>query len=143
MRWLYYSDIIVAFFSIDTLNVIYRTHMLILLVCLPQIYVHSSSYTLLITGNSLKNNNDGNFLQKSSAKKTKIAAIFHFNAMRVCKTQFHWSSQMEWLWINQSAFRIQTAWSVTWDHGRTHEACHKDRKCSFSPDHAKFFQTET
>ncbi len=48
------SDIIVASFSIDTLNVIYRSHTLILLVCLPQICVHSSSYTSLIKGNALK-----------------------------------------------------------------------------------------
>ncbi len=76
MRWLYYGDIVVASFSIDTLNVIYRSHMLILLVCLPQIYVQSSSYTSLITGNALKNNNDRNFQQKSSAEKIKIAVIF-------------------------------------------------------------------
>ncbi len=31
------SDIVVASFSIDTLNVIYCSHTLILLVCLPQI----------------------------------------------------------------------------------------------------------
>ncbi len=50
----------------------------------------------------LKNNNDGNFLQKSSAKN-KIATIFYVNTMRVCKMQFHWSSRMEWPRINQSA----------------------------------------
>ncbi len=50
----------------------------------------------------LKNNNDGNFLQKSSAEKTKIATIFYVNAMQVCKMQFHWSSWMEWPGINQS-----------------------------------------
>ncbi len=76
MRWLYYSDIVVASFSSDTLKVIYHSDMLILLVCLQQIYVQSSSYTSLITGNALKNNNDGNFLQKSSVEKNKIVAIF-------------------------------------------------------------------
>ncbi len=76
MRWLYYSDIVVASFSSDTLKVIYHSDMLILLVCLRQIYVQSSSYTSLITGNALKNNNDGNFLQKSSVEKNKIVAIF-------------------------------------------------------------------
>ncbi len=76
--------------SFDTLNVIYRSHMLILLVCLPQIYVHSSPYASLIIRNALKYNNDGNFLQKSSAEKTKIAAIFYFYATWVCKMQFHW-----------------------------------------------------
>ncbi len=49
----YSSDIVVASSSIDTLNVIYHSHMLILLVCLPQIYVHSSPYTSLITRNAL------------------------------------------------------------------------------------------
>ncbi len=51
-----YSDIVVAMASsnFDTLNVIYWSHTLILLVCLPQIYVHSSRYTLLITRNALK-----------------------------------------------------------------------------------------
>ncbi len=39
MSWLYFSDIIVASSSIDTLNVIYHIHTLILLVCLPQRYV--------------------------------------------------------------------------------------------------------
>ncbi len=45
-----YSDIIVvmASSSFDTLNVIYCSHMLIKLVCLPQIYVHSSPYTQLV-----------------------------------------------------------------------------------------------
>ncbi len=64
-----------ASYSIDTLNVIYCSCMPILLVSLPQKYVHSSPYTSLITGNALKNNNDDNFLQKSSTEK-KIAAIF-------------------------------------------------------------------
>ncbi len=35
--------------SIDSLNVIYRQHTLILHVCFLQIYVHSSPYTSLIT----------------------------------------------------------------------------------------------
>ncbi len=72
----YNCDIVVASFSSDTLNVIYRSHSLILLVCLPQIYVHLSSYTSLITGNALKNNNNDNFVQKLSAEKNKIAVIF-------------------------------------------------------------------
>ncbi len=45
----------------------------------------------------------GNFLQKSSAEKNKIATICYVNATWVCKTQFHWSSWMEWPGINQSA----------------------------------------
>ncbi len=49
-----HSDIVVVYSSIDTLNVIYRQHTLILLVFLLQIYVHSSPYTLLITRNALK-----------------------------------------------------------------------------------------
>ncbi len=57
----------------------------------------------------LKNNNDSNCLQKSSAEKNKIAIIFYVNATQICKMQFHWSSQMEWPGINQSAFTIQTA----------------------------------
>ncbi len=88
--------------SIDTLNVIYRSHTLILLVSLLQIYVHLSTYTSLITRNALKNNNGCNFLQKSSAE-TKIAAIFYVNVIQIWKTQFHWSSRMEWPGINQSA----------------------------------------
>ncbi len=47
-------------------------------------------------------NNDDNSLQKPSTE-TKIAAIFYVNATRVCKMQFHWSSQMERPGINQSA----------------------------------------
>ncbi len=47
-----YSDIVVARF--DMLNVIYSLHTLILLVCLPQIYVHSSPNTSLITRNALE-----------------------------------------------------------------------------------------
>ncbi len=43
----------VASYSIDTLNVIYRLHTLIVLVCLLQIYVHSSPYTPLMTRNAL------------------------------------------------------------------------------------------
>ncbi len=35
----------------------------------------------------------------------KTAAIFYLNATRVCKTEFHWSSRMEWPWINQSALQ--------------------------------------
>ncbi len=50
----YSSDIVVTSSSIDTLNVTYRSHMLILLGWLPQIYVHSSPDTSLITGNALK-----------------------------------------------------------------------------------------
>ncbi len=96
----------VASYSIDTLNVIYRSHTSILLACLPQKYVHLSPYTSLITRNTeecfKKNYNDENFLQKSSTEK-KIAAIFYFCVSRVCKTQFHWSSRMEWQGINQSA----------------------------------------
>ncbi len=34
---------------------------------------------------------------------TKIAAIFYVNATQVYKTQFNWSSLMEWPGINQSA----------------------------------------
>ncbi len=51
-----YSDIVVDMASsgFDMLNVIYRSHMLILLICLPQIYVHSSPYTSLITRKALK-----------------------------------------------------------------------------------------
>ncbi len=89
--------------SFDMLNVIYCSHMLILLVYLLQIYVHSSPYISLIIRNALKYNNDGNFLQKSSAEMTKIADIFYVNATWVCKTQFHWSSWMEWPGINQLA----------------------------------------
>ncbi len=109
------SDIILASFSIDILNVIYRSHTLILLVCLLQIYVHSSSYTSLITGNALKNNNDGNFLQKSSTMKTKIAAIFYVNATLVCKMQFHWSSRMEWPGINQSVMIFLPPCALVYD----------------------------
>ncbi len=42
-------------------------------------------------------------VQKSSAEKTKIAAIFYVYATLICKTQFHWSLQMKWPGINQSA----------------------------------------
>ncbi len=50
----------------------------------------------------LKNNNDGNCLQKSSTEKNKIAAIYmkvqcySDLAVHICKMQFHWSSWMEW-----------------------------------------------
>ncbi len=33
----------------------------------------------------------------------KITAIFEFSAPQIFKTQFYWSSQMEWPRINQSA----------------------------------------
>ncbi len=46
------SDIVVASSNIDTLNVIYHSHTVILLVCLLQIYVHSSPYTSIITKNA-------------------------------------------------------------------------------------------
>ncbi len=47
------SDIVVASSNIDMFNVIYHSHKVILLVCLPQIYVHSSLYiTSLITKNA-------------------------------------------------------------------------------------------
>ncbi len=55
------------------------------------------------TGRFVRYNNDSNFLQKSSAEKTKIATIFYLNARQVCKMQFHWSSQLKWQRINQSA----------------------------------------
>ncbi len=72
-----HNDIIVASYSIDTFNVIYCPHMLILLICLRQIYVYSSPNTSLITRNALKNNNDGNCFQKSSTAKNKITTIFY------------------------------------------------------------------
>ncbi len=50
-----------------------------------------------------KKNYYGTFLQKSSAEKNEIAAIYYVNVTRVCKRQFHWSSWMEWPGINQSA----------------------------------------
>ncbi len=43
------GDIIVASSRIDMFNVIYHWHMLNLLFCLPQLYVHSSPYTPVIT----------------------------------------------------------------------------------------------
>ncbi len=43
------------------------------------------------------------FSRNHQPEKNKIAAIFYVNAMQVCKTQFHWSSLMEWPRINQSA----------------------------------------
>ncbi len=45
-----------------------------------------------------KNNNNGNRVKKiiTGAEKTKIAAIFEIYVSRICKTQFHWSSWMEW-----------------------------------------------
>ncbi len=62
----------------------------------------------------LKNNNNGNFLQKSSAE-TKIASIFYVNATWVCKTQFHWSSRMEWLGINQSVTIFMLPCALVYD----------------------------
>ncbi len=50
----YSKDIVMAFHSIDTLNVIYRSYTPILLVCVPQKYVHLSPYSSLITRNALK-----------------------------------------------------------------------------------------
>ncbi len=44
----------VATYIIDMLNVIYCSHMPILLACLLQEYVHLSPYTSLISRNALK-----------------------------------------------------------------------------------------
>ncbi len=57
----------------------------------------------------------GNFLQKSSAEKTKIATNFYVNATQVCKTQFHWSSRMEWPGINQSAMIFLSPCALAYD----------------------------
>ncbi len=98
------SDIVVASISIDRLNVIYRSHILILLVCfIIYMFTYLPPYIVNHQECLKKINNDSNFLQKSSAEKNKIAAIFYVNATQVCKTQFHWSSRMEWPGINQSA----------------------------------------
>ncbi len=44
-----------------------------------------------------------------------MAAIFYVNAMQVYKTQFHSSSQMEWLGINQSATIFLPPCAIAYD----------------------------
>ncbi len=43
------------------------------------------------------------FSRNHQPRRPKIATIVYVNAMQVCKMQFYWSSQIEWLGINQSA----------------------------------------
>ncbi len=43
------------------------------------------------------------FSRNHQLRRPKIATIFYVNVTQVCKTQFHWSSRMEWPGINQSA----------------------------------------
>ncbi len=55
-------------------------------------------------------------------RRTRLPSSLNVNASQIGKMQFHWLLRMEWPGINQSAFRIQMAWTVTCDDGGMHEA---------------------
>ncbi len=74
--------------SFDTLNVIYRLYTLILLVCLPQIYVHSSPYTSLIIRNALKYNNDSNFSRNHQPRRPRLPPFFMLIPHRFVRRNF-------------------------------------------------------
>ncbi len=69
----------------------------------------------------------------TGAETNKIAAIFE-NTPRICKTQCHWSSRMEWLGINQSASAphgicTRISCFIVWGRGWTKKiACNWSRK---------------
>ncbi len=60
----------------------------------------------------------------------KIVAILE-NTLRICKTQYHWSSRMEWPGINQSASAThqphgictRTSCFIVWGRGWTKRIC--------------------
>ncbi len=78
------GNIVVASYSIDTLNVIYCSHTPILLDCLLQICSRISLY--IVNQQECFKKIIMIFLQKSSTE-IKIATIFYVNATRICKTQ--------------------------------------------------------
>ncbi len=71
-------------------------------------------------------------------RRTRLPSFLNNNPLQICKMQFHWLLGMEWMGINQSAFRIQMVWTVTWDDAERMKPRRKHRKCSFFPTKLSF-----